>query len=106
MRLFGLSEANQFVPVLKETFTRVRALLADGDLDKAQAALSVLEEVGIEIKAADGLVDFRSLRDGEVVYLCWRFPEDSITHWHAIDAGFAGRRPITERDGFAVSYVN
>jgi hypothetical protein len=68
--------------------------------------LRILEDLGIEIKAADGLVDFRSLRDGEVVYLCWRFGEDRITHWHRLDSGFAGRRAITADDGFAASYVN
>lgn len=106
MRLFGLTEANGFVPMLQQTFTRVRDLLEAGEHEKVQAELQQLEDLGIEIKAPDGLVDFRSLRDGEVVYLCWRFGEDSITHWHRIDAGFAGRRAIVESDGFAPSYVN
>jgi hypothetical protein len=106
VRLFGLKEANAFVPMLKETFTKVRELLDAGELEKAQAALDGITELGIEIKAADGLVDFRSVREGEIVYLCWKFPEDAILHWHRLDTGFAGRRPITAVDGFALSYVN
>jgi hypothetical protein len=106
VRLFGLKEANAFVPMLKETFTKVRELLDRGELEQAQAALDGITELGIEIKAADGLVDFRSMRDGEIVYLCWKFPEDSIRHWHRIDAGYAGRKPITVVDGFAATYVN
>jgi hypothetical protein len=42
----------------------------------------------------DGLVDFPSLRDGRIVFLCWKFGELAVTHWHETDAGFAGRRPL------------
>lgn len=42
----------------------------------------------------DGQVDFLSLRDDRPVYLCWKLGEDSVSHWHDIDAGYAGRRPI------------
>jgi hypothetical protein len=41
-----------------------------------------------------GLVDFRTMRDGRAVYLCWRLGEDAIRYWHELDAGFAGRRPL------------
>ncbi len=40
------------------------------------------------------LVDFYALRDGREIYLCWKDDEDEITHWHDLDAGFAGRQPI------------
>ena len=40
------------------------------------------------------LVDFYSIREGQTVYLCWKEGEDEIKHWHDLDAGFAGRRPI------------
>lgn len=54
-------------------------------------ALSVL------VKDLDsGLIDFLALRQGEEVYLCWRLDEHGISWWHEIEAGFAGRRPITE----------
>jgi hypothetical protein len=39
-------------------------------------------------------VDFPALRDGREVYLCWQEGEDEITHWHEIDAGFAGREEL------------
>jgi hypothetical protein len=110
MRLFGLSEANACVPMLLETFTKLRELLERQDepevVAQVQNAIDELQALGIEVKAADGLVDFRSLRDGEVVYLCWKFPEAEIGHWHRLDAGFAGRKPIAARDGFAQSWAN
>lgn len=40
------------------------------------------------------LVDFYSLREGREVYLCWKEGEEEITHWHDLDSGFAGRRPL------------
>jgi hypothetical protein len=46
-----------------------------------------------------GLIDFPALREDREVYLCWLLGEPEITHWHEIDAGFAGRRPLDA--GFA-----
>ena len=56
--------------------------------------LGELAELGIEVKAADGLADFRSRLHGRTVYLCWRFGEQSIAHYHELHGGFAGRRPL------------
>jgi hypothetical protein len=39
-------------------------------------------------------VDFPSNRDGQVVYLCWQLGEDEISHWHELEAGFAGRQQL------------
>jgi hypothetical protein len=41
-----------------------------------------------------GLVDFPALHKGEEVLLCWQFGEDEVTHWHGVDEGFAGRKPL------------
>ena len=50
---------------------------------------------GVELKGIDeGLVDFRSTRDGRVVYLCWRLGEETIAFWHELDVGFPGRQPL------------
>jgi hypothetical protein len=45
----------------------------------------------------DGLVDFYTLRDDRLVFLCWRLGEPRITHWHEVDAGFADRQPVDDR---------
>jgi hypothetical protein len=42
----------------------------------------------------EGLVDFPALRHGETVLLCWMLGEDHVAHWHTIEDGFAGRRPL------------
>ena len=54
-----------------------------------------LTELGVECKSLDsGLFDFPSERDGRIVYLCWLHGELTVSHWHEVDAGFAGRQPI------------
>ena len=62
---------------------------------RVRAEASRLDAWGIEVKdPATGLIDFRSRRNGAVVYLCYRLGEPAIAYWHALDAGFAGRRPL------------
>ena len=38
-----------------------------------------------------------SVEEGRIVLLCWKMGEQSITHWHSPEEGFAGRKPIDER---------
>ena len=65
------------------------------DFDKLDVILHRLQDMGIEVKdLTTGLIDFPALRDGGVVYLCWKYNEASIQFWHEIEAGFAGRQPI------------
>ncbi len=75
-----------------------RAALLVGELLEL---LRGVTELGIEVKQAEGLVDFRSRFDGRVVYLCWKFGEERITHFHELDAGFAGRQPLPADGVFA-----
>lgn len=50
---------------------------------------------GIVLRDADtGLVDFPTRREGRLAYLCWRPDEDRVAHWHEVDSGFGGRRPL------------
>jgi hypothetical protein len=56
-----------------------------------------LHELGVEPKnGPEGLVDFRCLMEGRVVYLCWRLGEPEIGFWHELEAGFAGRQPLPD----------
>ena len=43
-----------------------------------------------------GLIDFPCLLGAQVVFLCWQFGETSVGHWHPIEDGFAGRRPLLD----------
>jgi len=54
-----------------------------------------LAGVGCLLKGfEEGLVDFYGYQEGRLVFLCWRLGEERVTHWHDLDAGFGGRRPI------------
>jgi hypothetical protein len=58
-------------------------------------ALRSLEAMDVTLKdAATGLVDFLGERDGEVVELCWRLGEESVSNWHRIGDGYPGRQPL------------
>ena len=51
----------------------------------------------VEIKDLDtGLVDFLSMREGRIVYLCWRVDEPTVAYWHELNTGFRGRQPLEE----------
>jgi hypothetical protein len=57
--------------------------------------LARVSAVGGEIKDVEmGLVDFPGLRSGEEILLCWKLGEKRVAYWHAVDGGFASRRPI------------
>ncbi len=58
-----------------------------------------VNDLGCLVKDLDrGLVDFYALQQGEPVFLCWQFGEPAVTHWHGVDEGYAGRKPL---DGVA-----
>jgi len=42
-----------------------------------------------------GLVDFYGRVGEKLVWLCWRYGEDSLSHYHDLEAGFSGRRLLT-----------
>ena len=64
-----------------------------------------LAKLGAEAKSPydSGLVDFPGEVEGRLVYLCWRLGEPAIQHWHEIDAGYIGRRPLTPTPASAES---
>jgi hypothetical protein len=119
-RFYTVEEANATLDRLREALPRIRKarreILRSGERIQARAgadgggeegaaymeAMSTLRreverlaEEDIILRDADaGLVDFPSIREGRVVQLCWRFDEDSVSHWHEVDAGFGARKPL------------
>jgi hypothetical protein len=68
------------------------------EMEQLVTLVRELNHRGIELKDLDkGLIDFPSLRtNGEEVYLCYMLGETTIDHWHSLEGGFAGRKPIEE----------
>lgn len=66
------------------------------DTLRLQEYIDELRELGVEPKGVvEGLVDFPAQLDGRLVYLCWKLGEPEVLYWHELDAGFAGRQPLT-----------
>jgi hypothetical protein len=69
----------------------------ESSAETLKTSMERIEELGVLIKDLDiGLVDFPTLFRGEEVYLCWRMDEDDIDHWHGVNEGFGGRKPIDQ----------
>jgi hypothetical protein len=65
---------------------------------RAKDALAEIDSIGVQVKDLDmGLLDFPCEVEGQIILLCWKLGEKSITHWHGTSEGFAGRKPIDER---------
>ena len=62
---------------------------------RIEGYLAELQQIGCVFKGFDdGLVDFHSQREDRVVFLCWRYGEEHVSHWHELEAGAAGRQPL------------
>jgi hypothetical protein len=65
------------------------------DFEIVQRSILAIQELDLELKDINtGLIDFLAQRDGRDVYLCWRYDEPRVSHWHDLEAGFAGRQPL------------
>lgn len=54
-----------------------------------------IADLGAFPKGIDpALVDFPHRLAGKDVYLCWKLGDKRLTHYHGVDEGFAGRRPL------------
>ena len=45
---------------------------------------------------SEGILDFPSYRDGQLILLCWRGDEPDVAHWHSPETGFASRQPLED----------
>jgi hypothetical protein len=49
-----------------------------------------------------GLCDWEGEHEGRIVWLCWKYGERACEWFHELDAGFRGRRPISELRPFGM----
>jgi hypothetical protein len=76
-------------------------LREDGEIalliGQVQGWVEEIHSYGCMCKGVErGLIDFPCLLGAEVVFLCWQIGETSVGHWHRIEEGFAGRRPLLD----------
>jgi len=82
---------------------------AEGDksVQQIKDCLAEIQSSGVQVKDLDiGLLDFPCIVDDETLLLCWKLGEERITHWHGMEEGFAGRKPIDERIARAKGKTN
>jgi hypothetical protein len=61
-----------------------------------QTLIAEIHAVGCVVKGLDpALIDFPSLMEGRVVFLCWRLGEPEIAYWHETTGNYYSRRPLT-----------
>lgn len=119
-RRFTLEQANKSLPLVKRIvadIVRTHAEIAQlqqqlesaksnqqkAAQDRLQAGLAHLQdyvdeltEVGCELKDyRQGLIDFIGKHQGRDVCLCWKLGEDRVAYWHELQAGYAGRQPVS-----------
>lgn len=83
-------------PLYREEVAAMERSLED-DMLRLQEYVRAIVGLGAEVKnIREGILDFPARLEGRRIWLCWRMGEPEIRFWHEWDAGFAGRRPISE----------
>ncbi|MBI3823054.1 MAG: DUF2203 domain-containing protein [Planctomycetes bacterium] len=93
-RLIRLKKTDGLDRAHKEEVEQVAAAFEAGQ-EKMREYEAELEKLHVELKDYyTGLIDFRHLKEGKEVYLCWRLGEPEVAHWHDLNAGFGGRQKL------------
>ncbi len=122
LRTFTVAQANALIPWLDTLFNETRRAVeelhglrvatsrarvdAGGSVEQKggdrirdleaqiRRRLEEATALGLEVRRVDGLVDFPGWMDGQLVYLCWKYGETEVTHYHPTSEGFMGRRAL------------
>ena len=69
--------------------------ILEQDTDRLKSFMLELQDLGVELKSmTEGLVDFPSMMDDRLVYLCWKYGEEEVAFWHEVQDGFDGRQEV------------
>jgi hypothetical protein len=80
-----------------DTDVRVLRLRMQGVIDRMQAGVVRIDELGITLREIEsGLIDFPALASGRQIWLCWRLGEGDVEWWHELSEGFGGRRALAD----------
>lgn len=86
----GAEETNPDAELLKEKTAKFESVARS-----IQKDIIAINDTGCVLRDIDiGLIDFYSIQDETLVFLCWRKGEDSVEYFHSIRSGFKGRQPL------------
>ncbi len=92
-------EGRQIAGLLRQPHVDIGGpILSDltAEFVRIERLLAKIKGTGCVVKNLQGgLIDFLSQIDGRDVYLCWRYGEESVSHYHELHTGFRGRQPLT-----------
>jgi len=127
-KIFTLDEANNLIPELslifdKISYVRTKINLIKESLDfsdqtkeyhenpdKTLERMSMMTEelkrhvaevqsYGCLVKDLENfLVDFYSVKENKLIFLCWKYGEKDIKFWHETQTGFKGRLPLLMKE--------
>jgi hypothetical protein len=103
LRLVSASGGDESNPDVRE-YSRLRTL-EKSLLEEIESLHEEVAESGCLPKSfQQGLIDFFALKDGRLVFLCWKQGERGIRAWHTLEGGFRGRMSIASflAEGFAL----
>ena len=67
-------------------------------LELAQKEMKALFDLGGQVKDIEiGLMDFFSKINDEEIFLCWKYGEKKVRHWHKTDEGYSERKLIDRK---------
>lgn len=102
--------AEEVLPEVRDIVQRVVAIKAEADdakddaemartMEKLEKEVRKLEDLGCLLRDMSmGLIDFPAVRLGERVWLCWKLGEERVKFWHTRHEGYAGRKPVEEKE--------
>jgi hypothetical protein len=64
---------------------------------ETELLISNFSRKGVLLKMiSPGLIDFPAILDGESILICWKEGEETVSHYHGWNDGFAGRKSLPE----------
>ncbi|HTD77752.1 MAG TPA: DUF2203 domain-containing protein [Chloroflexota bacterium] len=94
-RLSEPARANGHV-ILNDSSAAARSNETPSIQTQLEGILQQIQSQGVIVRDIQmGLIDFPAVRDGQLIFLCWRRGEAlRIDWWHPTNTGIAGRRPL------------
>ena len=90
----GVSAEGKLSTQARQQITKLNEALLK-KMETFEEQLEDFHALGCELKdLTRGLVDFYTLHNGGLVYLCWVEGEDEVEFWHPLEGGFTARQPL------------